>query len=674
MKHRFVFPESVLLSLLSTWGSVRCLISAFSLPVTMELEIGLVWLIWAAICALLMPRRHGVAACVLIALGGAAYLWYAAPVRTQLGSLLSTIARVYDSGYGWGVPAALRQETVPMDLILELLGIFQIFFVSRAVCCRKRTGGAVVALLVPLAACLVITDTVPSVPGLFALLLGVIVLLITSGVRAESGDQGTRLTLAVLVPTALALGLMFYLVPQESYVNKTEEVRAQAISWLAELPEKIQSGQIAVPNVHRTRDQVNLSSLSAQPQLRIPVAEVTAERAGPVYLRSQDYDRYTGTSWQSTLDRQETLVGTGGDWGIVHIQTLNAQSMLLLPSFPDGQTILMDGMAENDENLRDYSVRCRSSLLGPYPGEDWLVLPETTAARAKAILRRIPGDMSSIESTAAAIGEYVRGRAAYDRATRAMPAGNEDFALWFLEEAETGYCVHYATAAAVLLRSAGIPARYVTGYRAEVYGTDAVRVTSDEAHAWVEYYNYHNKTWSILEATPSDLTLEPTEPTEATATEPATVPTMQPQTTETTIPAETGTNAPTEESWSAPEQEPFRFPTEWLLAVLAVAAMWGVVEAQRLLRIRIRHSRQSRGSTNQQAAARWPELRCLFRLLNTDAPEELTGLTEKAMFSQHTLTQEELSRFSACAAASRKALQRAPWYKRLIYRYWYAVV
>ena len=45
-----------------------------------------------------------------------------------------------------------------------------------------------------------------------------------------------------------------------------------------------------------------------------------------------------------------------------------------------------------------------------------------------------------------------------------MDLDSEDFAIWFLTEADTGYCIHFATAAVVLLRAAGIPARYVDGY------------------------------------------------------------------------------------------------------------------------------------------------------------------------------------------------------------------
>ena len=70
-----------------------------------------------------------------------------------------------------------------------------------------------------------------------------------------------------------------------------------------------------------------------------------------------------------------------------------------------------------------------------------------------------------------------------------MPPEAEDFAVWFLEEGETGYCVHFATAATVLLRAAGVPARYVTGYMAPVEASTPTTVSADQAHAWRNIMN-----------------------------------------------------------------------------------------------------------------------------------------------------------------------------------------
>lgn len=109
-----------------------------------------------------------------------------------------------------------------------------------------------------------------------------------------------------------------------------------------------------------------------------------------------------------------------------------------------------------------------------------------------------------------------------------------DFVTYFLNEQKSGFCAHFATAAAMLLRAKGIPARYVEGYfiqfndATEVETIDNVDVNEwyqgyngtvegDEepslmklhargadAHAWVEVY-YDGFGWVPVEFTVADM-------------------------------------------------------------------------------------------------------------------------------------------------------------------------
>ena len=83
------------------------------------------------------------------------------------------------------------------------------------------------------------------------------------------------------------------------------------------------------------------------------------------------------------------------------------------------------------------------------------------------------------------------------------PPEGEDFVTWFLTEGREGYCVHFATAAVALFRSAGIPARYAEGY-AVPSGYDGlwVDVPDYNAHAWVEVYT-GGTGWLPVEVTPA---------------------------------------------------------------------------------------------------------------------------------------------------------------------------
>jgi hypothetical protein len=73
----------------------------------------------------------------------------------------------------------------------------------------------------------------------------------------------------------------------------------------------------------------------------------------------------------------------------------------------------------------------------------------------------------------------------------------------FLFLRKTGYCEHYATAMAIMLRTVGIPARLVTGFLAtewNEYGSYYV-VRQQDAHAWIEVYLPHSG-WVMMDPTP----------------------------------------------------------------------------------------------------------------------------------------------------------------------------
>lgn len=82
----------------------------------------------------------------------------------------------------------------------------------------------------------------------------------------------------------------------------------------------------------------------------------------------------------------------------------------------------------------------------------------------------------------------------------------------FFGRQRKGYCTHFASAGVMMLRMAGIPARYVTGYviwpddfkadsASDGYKAD---VTGYRGHAWVEVYNASQGIWVPVDMTPAD--------------------------------------------------------------------------------------------------------------------------------------------------------------------------
>ncbi len=80
--------------------------------------------------------------------------------------------------------------------------------------------------------------------------------------------------------------------------------------------------------------------------------------------------------------------------------------------------------------------------------------------------------------------------------------GTSDDDLVNFLDLKSGYCEQYAGAMAVMVRSAGVPARVVLGYTPGQVQADRSRlITTDDAHAWVEVY-FDGLGWVPFDPTP----------------------------------------------------------------------------------------------------------------------------------------------------------------------------
>ena len=87
---------------------------------------------------------------------------------------------------------------------------------------------------------------------------------------------------------------------------------------------------------------------------------------------------------------------------------------------------------------------------------------------------------------------------------------NKDVVDYFLFDNGQGYCVHFASAAVMMYRMYGIPARYATGFVARPAGfsanegsaTYSSTLTGKHAHAWVEIF-LDDYGWVPVEVTPT---------------------------------------------------------------------------------------------------------------------------------------------------------------------------
>ena len=115
----------------------------------------------------------------------------------------------------------------------------------------------------------------------------------------------------------------------------------------------------------------------------------------------------------------------------------------------------------------------------------------------------------------------------------------------------------------------------------------------------------------------------------------------------------------------------------WLWAGLRhlglLAATVFVLWVQYTARLRLRLKNQKTGPRNAQALARWQEIQRLGRLLKSTPPENLLDLAEKARFSQHILTKEELFALGQYLQQQRQSVQKQPLWKRFFLKLIWAI-
>jgi hypothetical protein len=242
------------------------------------------------------------------------------------------------------------------------------------------------------------------------------------------------------------------------------------------------------------------------------------------------------------------------------------------------------------------------------------------------------------------IRNYLRENCSYNLSVGKVPEG-EDFVNRFLEVTKAGSCSHFASAAALLCRSAGIPARYVEGYviKPKDFPADVengelstVSVADTRAHAWVEIYidefgwypyeftsGYGNVRTAVTEPMPDETTAAVTAPpvSESLSPESTAPETLSPQVTETP-------DLP-EEVIALPEKGAERFlPLLWLL----IPAAFAVIPLRRHLILKKRVRFEEKLSPSETVFRAFGEMLPIFSRFSVDVMSLYTdynGFMEK---------------------------------------------
>jgi len=131
----------------------------------------------------------------------------------------------------------------------------------------------------------------------------------------------------------------------------------------------------------------------------------------------------------------------------------------------------------------------------------YTAIPYNISNRVKVLSYNLTKDAKSTYDKVKNIEKYFEYDFTYSLNPKPLP-DDKEFVDFFLFESKEGYCSSFATAMTIMVRSLGIPARYVEGYVLPSKKTDdnLYEIRNRNAHAWVEVY-FEGFGWITFEPT-----------------------------------------------------------------------------------------------------------------------------------------------------------------------------
>lgn len=248
---------------------------------------------------------------------------------------------------------------------------------------------------------------------------------------------------------------------------------------------------------------------------------------GEAHLRGLSFDTYSQNRWSPKYEEldfgmasRSVLNATAAGKRCTFTRWLDSLGILYLPLNCAGIAPVSSAQAMWEDNTRstragfrvepDYVYEAviatpthQGPLCPPITEEQrkrCLDVPADIKREVVELARQTIAGITDPAKKAAAIAKFVEGNNEYSLEIDPPPG---DRISDFIMNKRPGHCQYFASAAVMMLRSAGIPARYVVGYYAhEPAGDSSVIVRQRDAHAWAEAW-IDGTGWITLDATPA---------------------------------------------------------------------------------------------------------------------------------------------------------------------------
>jgi transglutaminase-like putative cysteine protease len=121
--------------------------------------------------------------------------------------------------------------------------------------------------------------------------------------------------------------------------------------------------------------------------------------------------------------------------------------------------------------------------------EKYLQVPDTITPETIALAETLTAGLENPFDKAIAIRDFLRNNIRYNDQIQAPPEDVEPIHHILFDRREA-YCNYYASSMIMMLRSQGVPARFVAGYAQGEWDeeTNSYRVRASNAHSWAEVY------------------------------------------------------------------------------------------------------------------------------------------------------------------------------------------
>lgn len=291
-------------------------------------------------------------------------------------------------------------------------------------------------------------------------------------------------------------------------------------------------------------------ALAAGVASHLTVMNLYSTATDTVYLKMQSFGDYTGQGWDEAEAYEALIHGVysadylpglfmnefsphaGYDLVVTPVMPVNVIPYYLL-SDANGYIQTSDVMANAGSpdapyafTYRPYAAVSSATLMQAYERQYrpyvyktyWTIDAESLAYLQKIIDKE--GFSRSDPDIVEKVATYIQNAATYNLAYNRTLDRESNVVLAFLGGYREGVCRHFASAATLLYRALGIPARYTVGFMADTEAGDTVAVKGMDAHAWVEVY-VDGFGWRCVEVTGSPASEMPPDGEETTSPDPS---------------------------------------------------------------------------------------------------------------------------------------------------------